>query len=123
MAELDDDYDGQNDPANPFATISNNSKKDGNNNKDFVSPPNTNFGPNYEEEQDDEDEEDADDDDLNDRKPPKRIKELDDSGDELEENEKILQAQFKQHFNHLFADKRGLDKDTDVVVEEESLVL
>ena len=114
MAELDADYGGVEDNSNPFQ---NNNNNNNNATDKYTSPPNTNFGPNYEDDQDEDDEED---DDLNDNKPPKRIKELDDSGDEIEENEKILQQQFKNNFNNLFANKRGLDKDTDVVVQEES---
>eukprot|EP00483_Globobulimina_turgida_P001352 UN01354 len=107
MTELDDDFDAQ-DEINPFET--------NNNNHTYTSPPNTNLSaPTYNDEAEEYDE----DYDLNPKqKPPTRIKELDDSGDELEENEKHLQQQFKQNFNNLFANNNNIDNSGCVVQEE-----
>ena len=65
----------------------------------------------------DHSDDDGDGDQIEGQKPPKRIKELDDSGDEIEENEKQLQQQYRQNFNNLFANK---DENVDCTVQEES---
>eukprot|EP01084_Bolivina_argentea_P062750 114728_1 len=99
MTELDDDFEAQ-DELNPFEPQNNTNTIDSNNNNNNKPTNGHIIGPNYL----DEPEEFNEDDDINPKqKPPQRIKELDDSGDELEENEKHLQQQFKQNFNNLFA--------------------
>eukprot|EP01084_Bolivina_argentea_P079271 143803_1 len=97
MTELDTDF-GADDEVKPFID---------------EHPDNYPIGPNYTYDEVEED------DDLNAKsKPPKRIKELDDSDDELDETQKHLQEQLKTNFNHLFANKNNMD-DHDCVIEEE----
>ena len=108
MTDLDNDF-GAEDEINPFDVI-NQPNQNGNHNNHQPSPQ-TNLGPNYDEESDDED------DDL--KKLPK-YKELDDSGDELDQNEKQMQQRFKQNFNNLFANNSNIDKE-DCVVQEEGM--